>query len=153
MKNTLLLSFFMLLTMGQAFSQNENIDCNDAQAIKQFFMKNGFQSSPATIVSTADAIVSNGIMDHAQLVILHKGANVNMADMFQENVKAGTSEGFNVMATVTKNENFCNEEIKRLILNDFDKDKYDTSVNAHIWDNPDSTEDLLFVRYNPVKID
>lgn len=138
--------------MGQAFSQSEDIDCNDAQAIKQYFLKNGFESSPATIVSIADAVDANGIMDHAQLVILHKGANVNMVNVFQDNVKAGASEGFNAVAIVTKNENFCNKEIKRLILNDFDKDKYDTSVNAHIWDNPNSTEDLLFVRYNPIKI-
>ena len=62
--------------VGQAFSQNENIDCNNTDAIKQYFMKNGFQSSPATIIKTADKVDADKIMDHAQLVISHKGEKV-----------------------------------------------------------------------------
>ncbi len=152
MKNTFLLSFYVLLMAGQAFSQNANIDCNDAQAIKQYFAQKGFESSPITILSTADKVDANMIVDHAQLIVKYKGADVNMAEMLQETVKAGASEGFNAVAIVTKNENLCNADLKRLILNDFDKDKYDTSVNAHIWDNPNSTEDLLFIRYNAVNL-
>ena len=152
MKKLSLLSFFMLLALCQSFAQNTTVDCNDAQAIKSYLEKNGFIGVPATIVGMADAVDAEMIYDHAQLIVLMGGEEINIAEGLQKDVKAGASEGFNSAALITKNENFCDATIKSIIYNDFDKAKYDSSINVHIWDNPDSEEDLVFTRINPIDI-
>ena len=151
MKNVFLLSVFMLLSFG-AFAQNEIADCNNEQAIRQYLMKNGFTAVPATIVGTAEVVEANRVFDYAQLLVLAGGEKINMAEGLQKDVQAGASEGFTSVAIITKNENFCDNTIKSIIYNNFDKDKYDSSINVHIWDNPDSDNDLLFTRVNPIDI-
>ena len=140
------------LATSYSFAQNQSIDCNDAQDIRGYLEKNTFKGVPTTIVGAADLVEVDMFYDYAQLTIILDGKETNMAEVLQTNVRAGASEGFNTAAIVTKNENFCDESLKAIIFNDFDKAKYDSSINAHIWNNPDSDEDLIFTRVNPIDI-
>ena len=152
MKNFIFISFFSLICFGPAFGQNNSIDCHDANAIKQYLEKNGFEATPTTIIGTAEKTATGMVKDYAQLVISEDGLNINMAQALQKDIRAAESEGFNAVLIVTKNENFCDNEIRKIIFNNFDRGQYDTSINVHIWDAPDSPDDLLFIRYNPVVI-
>lgn len=139
----------MLFAFG-AFAQNEISDCNDAQAIKQYLTEQGFESTPVTIVGEAENIANNQIKDFAKLVVLKNGQNVSLAELVQKDIAASTSEGFTAGAVVTKNENFCEAASKAVIYNNFDKASYQFSVDIHVWDNPNSDQDLLFKRVNPI---
>ncbi|HFA49855.1 MAG TPA: hypothetical protein ENJ95_12680 [Bacteroidetes bacterium] len=152
MKNLLLLAF-LFFAGSQLPAQNDLPDCNDAPAIKKYLEENGFESTPTTILRATGKTDAKGISDYAQLLIREDGMKINMAQAMQKDIANGASEGFNVVAIITKNENFCDEDVQKIIANDFDKGKYDASYNIHIWDNPNSNEDLLFERVNTLVFD
>lgn len=154
MKTIFTLLIFSIFFLSPGISQtNATFDCEDATAIRQHLEQNGFVGVPTKIVGPSGQVAdAELVLDFAELLIEMEGENVSMAQVLERDVRAGKSEGFSAIGIVTKNENFCEEQVKPIIFNDFDKAKYDTSINVHIWENPNSDEDLVFTRYNYVDL-
>lgn len=141
----------MLLSLGM-YAQSELADCNDALAIRAYLAAQGFESSPITITGATATTDLGNVRDFARLAITNEGTTVDLINQLKSEIAPGASEGFNTAAVITKNENFCDQAVKTVIYNDFDKDQYHSSVNIHIWDNPNSDNDLLLKRVNPIDI-
>lgn len=145
----LMLLFFQFMLAVSACSQTKQPDCNDAQGIKEFLEKHGFMASPTTVVGKADHLQSENVMDFADLIIKQDGLNINMAQPMELELEK-VDEGFKMGVIITKNENFCDDNVSEIIFNDYNKANYDVSINIHIWDDPKSDNDLLFMRFNEV---
>lgn len=143
----LVLQFLLAIT---ACSQTKQPDCNDAQGIKQFLEQKGFiGGNPIKVVGKYVYPQSEFVMDFAGLLIEENGLNINMAQPIELDMKE-VGNGLRSVGIVTKNENFCDNDIRKIIFNDFNKSNYDLSINIHIWYDPESDNYIPFMRFNEV---
>jgi hypothetical protein len=87
------------------------------------------------------------VEDYSMLVYEEDGSNTYPAQFLElemEKVASGSSE---VKAFVTKNENFCDAALHDRILRQFDAEQLDYGIHCHVWKNPISAEDLMFVKF------
>ena len=131
--------------------------CPTADEIKAHFISRKYFSIPINIdpkplVRPSDNSGRNSqiVEDYAQLSYEEAdGGRIYLALDLEEDLNKFTQQGINPKAYITKNENFCDNMLKKKIDQEFLANTLQYGVHYHLWKDENKKQDVLFVKYFP----
>jgi hypothetical protein len=140
-------------------SRNEftcNLHCLlTPEEIKSFFLSKGYKQVPINVYIISAKSQSKSRIEHRSLQMIEdysqlpyydqEGTLLYPALYHQYDVDEMIAAGLTAKVVITKNENFCDPILNKLLMNKFHLDTFDYAAHEHIWRNPDgSGNDILF---------
>lgn len=131
--------------------------CPSPEEIREFFVAKEYKAIPIKILSPGlptlfkqnqtgqKRELSN--FTSADIKILDQVVNIGLA--LQHDVNEAKNEGVSATGFCTSNIDFCDNGIAAQLVNEFNYKNYAASINAHIWQNPDTTKaDSLYIKFH-----
>lgn len=149
----------ILLLIGANGSSQSTVNelCGNPDKIKEYLISNQYlplMEIDSIIGEYKEEKTFKHVEDFTKLIVSIQRERTSVFDLAKRDVKGAVDEGLLFKGFITKNDSFCEDELKRKIKTGFDSDNLDGAIYLHVWESNNPTEkNKLFVKFKEVTWD